>query len=127
MGRRTGTGFGVRWSPWAGSQPFGSMRGTGESFHINQRLPDPAVPPARGPGGRERRTDAATAPSSARMAVALIQADKCAGCGICVDVCPTGALRVDGHALVDPGLCTACAACVGECPTGAVIIVQRSA
>ena len=128
MGRGRGTGFGMGWSPWAGSQGFGSMHGAGESFQINQRIPEPAEARTDGPGREPLRADVATgAAKRLRKAVALVQTQKCGGCGICVDVCPTGAMRVDGQAVVDPALCTACAACVAECPNEAVIIVQRRA
>jgi len=53
---------------------------------------------------------------------AFIQVDKCTGCGICVDVCPVKAIRVDGHAVVNRDLCVACAACVSACPNRAIII-----
>jgi len=46
---------------------------------------------------------------------------KCTGCGQCTEVCPTGALRVEGgHAVVDAGLCRGCEACVPACPQDAL-------
>ncbi|MBN1786922.1 MAG: 4Fe-4S binding protein [Sedimentisphaerales bacterium] len=63
---------------------------------------------------------------SGRKAVAVVDYEKCGGCGICVDVCPTGAIKVDGkQAVVNDEACTACAACVSECPNEAVIIAQK--
>ena len=45
----------------------------------------------------------------------------CAGCGVCVDECPNGAIMLDGDvALVAPALCDGCGACVEICPTGAL-------
>jgi len=62
---------------------------------------------------------------SGRKAVAVVDFGKCAGCGICEDVCPANAIKVNGHALVQPELCTGCGLCVGECPNNAVILTQK--
>ncbi len=62
---------------------------------------------------------------SGRKAVAIVVSGKCAGCGICEDVCPTNAIKVNGQALVQPELCTGCGLCVGECPNNAVILTQK--
>ena len=47
----------------------------------------------------------------------------CQGCAVCVDTCPTGAIRLDekeGVATIDQALCTECLACLDMCPNGAV-------
>ena len=62
---------------------------------------------------------------SGRKAVAVVDSEKCAGCGICVDVCPTGAIEVDQQAVVNDEACTGCAACVSECPNEAIVIAQK--
>ena len=62
---------------------------------------------------------------SGRKAVAVVQTDKCNGCGICIDVCPVSAVSIDKHAVVNPKICTACAVCVSECPNGAITITQQ--
>lgn len=46
----------------------------------------------------------------------VFKAFRCAGCGICVARCPTGALRLDGVALIDPDRCDHCGKCLGPCP-----------
>jgi pyruvate formate lyase activating enzyme len=44
-------------------------------------------------------------------------ASSCTACGTCVEVCPTGALWLEGGALkFDRTRCTACFACVDACP-----------
>jgi predicted Fe-Mo cluster-binding NifX family protein/ferredoxin len=62
---------------------------------------------------------------SGRKAAAFVQADKCTGCGICVNVCPVNAISINKHAVVNPRLCTACSVCVSECPNGAITITQQ--
>ena len=62
---------------------------------------------------------------SGRKAVAVIDSEKCTGCGICVDVCPVNAIEVNQEAVVNDETCTGCAACVSECPNEAIVIAQK--
>ncbi|MEA3338923.1 MAG: 4Fe-4S binding protein [Chloroflexota bacterium] len=54
--------------------------------------------------------------------VPLIDPARCDGCGLCVRVCPTGALAVqDGLAVVAaPEACNYTGLCEAACPTGAI-------
>ncbi len=53
--------------------------------------------------------------------ISSIDASKCSGCGICVDVCPYGAIALDEDtniAVVNVTLCKGCGACTAACPSG---------
>ena len=65
-----------------------------------------------------------TQPESNRRAVAVVDSEKCTGCGICIDVCPTNAIDVKEHAVINANACTGCAACVWDCPNEAIVITQ---
>jgi len=56
--------------------------------------------------------------------VATVDPHNCTGCGICVRVCPAGAIRLDGSvAVVEAATCTGCGLCVNECPNEAISMV----
>lgn len=51
-------------------------------------------------------------------------ADACAGCGRCVEVCPRGVFEMSGRkaAVVDRDLCMECGACALNCEFGAISV-----
>lgn len=53
--------------------------------------------------------------------LAVIDPEKCEGCGLCEQVCRFSAISErDGQYVVDPVGCDGCAACVYQCPSGAI-------
>ncbi len=55
-----------------------------------------------------------------------VDGERCQGCGVCADTCPTGAIRlVDGVAVIEQSLCNECQACVDACPQGAILSVSE--
>ena len=48
--------------------------------------------------------------------------DVCNQCGLCIDICPVGALTrgKNGVVRLDKNVCIGCQACVGFCPIGAM-------
>jgi NAD-dependent dihydropyrimidine dehydrogenase PreA subunit len=56
------------------------------------------------------------------MAVTIIQG-LCIGCGVCTQMCPSGALYVQVKtAHVNAKMCTECEECVFACPNGAITL-----
>lgn len=52
---------------------------------------------------------------------AVVDAEKCGGCGSCAENCPSDAIEiVDGLAVVDEDACLDCALCEDECPHDAI-------
>jgi Fe-S-cluster-containing hydrogenase component 2 len=50
-----------------------------------------------------------------------VNKERCTGCEICVDICPTGAISmIDGKAWIDTNQCNDCGQCVQNCPQGAI-------
>ncbi len=59
--------------------------------------------------------------------IIIIDEAKCNGCGLCVDACHEGALKmVDGKAkLISESYCDGLGDCLPQCPTDAITIEQR--
>jgi MinD superfamily P-loop ATPase len=52
---------------------------------------------------------------------AVVAADRCDGCGLCVELCRFGAVVPDeGGCRIDPLKCEGCKLCVALCPAGAI-------
>ena len=49
-----------------------------------------------------------------------VDADRCSGCGICVQDCPVGAIRLKDKKALVRDECTRCGACVRICPEEAL-------
>lgn len=54
-----------------------------------------------------------------------ISAEKCIGCGNCIEVCVQDALSLsDGRVAVDPDLCEECGICVAICEHGTLSVEE---
>ncbi|MGI5839129.1 MAG: 4Fe-4S dicluster domain-containing protein [bacterium] len=57
-------------------------------------------------------------PAPGRFAIAV-----CDQCGVCAEVCPTGAIeKVGGAYMIDSDKCTGCYVCVEACPLGVMFV-----
>jgi len=61
--------------------------------------------------------------------IVKIDEEKCNGCGLCVDACAEGAIKIiDGKAkLVSEIYCDGLGACIGHCPEDAITIEKQEA
>ena len=51
-----------------------------------------------------------------------VRKDLCAGCGLCVESCPRGAIMVEsGQARIEQVRCNGCGNCVDVCLQGAIV------
>jgi len=149
MGRGGGMGRGIGRGSGMGR---GMGRGGGMGMGAAMGMPT-GIPPSSPPAGFPQGTEAQMTPKqelaalkqqaelleqqkqqlnrritqleSGRKAVAVVDSGKCAGCGICADVCPAGAIEVNEQAVVNDEACTGCAVCVSECPNEAIILAQK--
>jgi Fe-S-cluster-containing hydrogenase component 2 len=54
-----------------------------------------------------------------------VDENRCSGCGVCVELCPTGAIALrSGVAAIDQERCTQCEACFQACPEQAILSVS---
>jgi len=50
-----------------------------------------------------------------------VNSNQCTGCGDCVSVCKTDAIRIiNNKAVIDPSECVECGKCVERCPEDAI-------
>jgi Fe-S-cluster-containing hydrogenase component 2 len=65
-----------------------------------------------------------TAPHSTH--VAIVEREVCDECGLCMPLCPPGAITMhrDGLA-IDAVACTGCRKCIDPCPVAALDMVER--
>lgn len=71
---------------------------------------------AEGPVMVKARDEQELKKKTAQVRELVFRALDCAGCGICVARCKTGALYLDGRVMIDAERCEHCGQCLGPCP-----------
>ena len=62
---------------------------------------------------------------SAEALTAVVDTDLCIGCGLCEEICPYGAHRIEeGKSKTIEALCRGCGACAAECPRRAISMLH---
>jgi heterodisulfide reductase subunit A-like polyferredoxin len=69
-----------------------------------------------------RRINSIQHESKTARHIAVIDSEKCLGCGICEAICQVGAISIKNIALVDAFRCTGCGRCADECPQEAIVL-----
>jgi len=118
-GRGMGRGGSMEASSGSGSQPLASPQTSGREEELSA-LEQQAKAMTEQVQQVEERIRELEEEGEAGGA-ARVDPDKCTGCGMCVDVCPVGAIEVQNDlAVIDADICTQCLTCVEECPNGAI-------
>ncbi|EGZ31153.1 4Fe-4S binding protein [Malacoplasma iowae] len=52
--------------------------------------------------------------------LAVTDQNKCEGCKMCINVCPTNSIRIVNNKSIIDDTCIACGACVNICPKEAI-------
>ena len=94
-----------------------------------------ATQPARRPAPHDGPPEAGPPSPLPSFSPLDIAADRCKGCGLCVDVCPKHVLALDpvvvnplGYhpvRLTDAATCTSCALCARICPDAIFAVYAR--
>lgn len=58
--------------------------------------------------------------------IMMYQIDRCIHCGLCLPVCPQGALSAENPGFIDRDKCISCGACEKICPTEALIMKGKA-
>jgi len=124
MGRGRGVGIGTPMGMPSAGTPKSYPQGIGAPMNPEQELSALKQQIELLEQQKQQLNQRVTKLESGNKAVAVIDSEKCTSCGICISVCPTGAIEVDQQAVVNEETCNGCAACVSECPTEAIIIAR---
>jgi NAD-dependent dihydropyrimidine dehydrogenase PreA subunit len=55
---------------------------------------------------------------------AIVDVQKCTGCGDCIESCPTESIKLENEKAVINDDCIECGACVDECPNETISLPE---
>jgi ferredoxin len=61
-------------------------------------------------------------PATSSPITAVVDEERCTGCGLCAAACAADAISVSEVASVELSLCMGCGACIPECPKDALAL-----
>ena len=68
---------------------------------------------------------AAPMPHGTRHRIAIVDAELCDACGLCMPLCPPAAIHMTRRGLaVDHVTCTGCEKCIAPCPVRALAMID---
>ena len=116
-GRDTGGGGG---RGMAGGRGCGRSKGFRTGAQVGSAVAISSVPPANPQVG----LPTSLARGGSRL-VAVVDDDRCTGCGICITFCPSQAISVASLAAIDTMRCTGCGEGIAICSARALSVAQR--
>jgi predicted Fe-Mo cluster-binding NifX family protein/NAD-dependent dihydropyrimidine dehydrogenase PreA subunit len=114
MGRGMGGGRGM-------GRGMGGGRGMGRGMGQGMGR---GTSPVRFGGGSEPITPIQTGIAVSSL-VAVVDAEKCVGCGVCVPSCSVNAISLNETVHIAGDKCTGCGRCVADCPQEALSLRKR--
>jgi ferredoxin len=124
MERWCGCGGGKGRGRGGGGRGMGQGQGCRRGNGTNQGS-QPGVVTLPGAASADREIISERPRQSVPRLVAVVEEERCTGCGICIDACMEQAISVEQLASISEDRCIGCGACIPECPNEALSLSQH--